>query len=58
MNAPSFAQDRFKYGRMQRRLLHLISQVAEEHLGGVLHAKMPIPAATDTMHPAKKILGL
>ena len=54
----SCVQDRHQYGRLQRRVIHGISQVAEEHLTKVLQAKLPAPAATDSMHPATKILAM
>ena len=52
----SCCQDNNYFSRIQKRLLHIISQRAEEHMSQRLQAEMPLPCSDDTLHPATKQL--
>ena len=42
------------FGRLQKRLLHLLAQRMDETLNKLEMDVMPQPKAEDEMHPAKK----
>jgi hypothetical protein len=51
-------QDGQRMERIQKRVIHLLSQNAEEALAQKLSAQLPVPSSSHTFHPAKKCLGL
>ena len=46
-------QGRVKVCRLQRRLIHLLSQSGESHLDSSLQTMIPKPSARDEFHPAR-----
>ena len=50
-------QDQIGIKRIQRRVLHQVSQASEQHLDKVLSESMPTPEKSDDFHPATKCLG-
>ena len=49
-------QDRLQVTRVQKRVLHEISQHAELNLENILSKDMPTPESRDSFHPATKSL--
>ncbi|CAE7946240.1 unnamed protein product [Symbiodinium sp. KB8] len=49
--------DRCKAGRLQKRMIHSISQLAEHYLLPVLTPTLPLATNQDEFHPAMKSLG-
>ena len=48
-------KDQVSVARLQRRLLHTLAQLAEQHLGEKLtEEELPPPNVSDAFHPAKK----
>ena len=51
-------QENNHFSRVQKRLVHIISQRAEQHMSERLHANMPMPCSDDVLHPATKQLDI
>ena len=49
----TLTEDRVSTSRLQKRLIHIISQQAEAHLETKLVAMVPTPSKDDVFHPAK-----
>ena len=50
-------QDNRIFGRLQRRLIHCLSQHLECHLASVLTKELPRPTSEHQFHPATKTFG-
>ncbi|CAE7253298.1 unnamed protein product, partial [Symbiodinium sp. CCMP2456] len=50
-------QGRVEAGRLQKRLIHSLSQAAELHTSETKLTSLPCPEKSDEFHPMKRILG-
>ena len=61
MCIPGLAEAGLRFGRLQKRLLHCVSQLCEGHVASKLSASLstslPTPENGDSFHPAKKYPG-
>lgn len=56
-NAWAIWQGRVDAARIQKRLIHGLSQLAEDNLDAVVAEKLPDVSTTDEFHPCRKLLG-